>query len=79
MNDINTVTAEREDLGLHVDLCQQRYLMLEKRLAVVETKVDGINETIRKSQNSLAKVIITATSTIVASLMGLTLALIFKI
>lgn len=78
MNDITTVAAERQDLELHVDLCAQRYLLLEKRLAVVETKVDGLAGIIQKSQNNLSKVIITSATTIVASLLGLILALTIK-
>lgn len=78
MNDITTVAAERQDLELHVDLCAQRYLLLEKRLAVVETKVDALAGIIQKSQNNLSKVIITSATTIVASLLGLILALTIK-
>lgn len=78
MNDITTVAAERQDLELHVDLCAQRYLLLEKRLAVVETKVDALAGIIQKSQNNLSKVIITSATTIVASLLGLILALTVK-
>lgn len=78
MNDITTVAAERQDLELHVDLCAQRYLLLEKRLAIVETKVDGLAGIIQKSQNNLSKVIISSTATILAGLLGLILALTVK-
>lgn len=36
MTDIRTIEAEREDLRTHVELCSQRYLAVEGRLARIE-------------------------------------------
>ena len=71
MNDIHTVEAERTNLDLHVDLCAQRYLLLEKRLATVESKVDSLAESIKKSSSSVSTVVISSAATVVASVVGL--------
>lgn len=71
MNDINTVEAERTNLDLHVDLCAQRYLLLEKRLSTVEAKVDSLAQQIQKSSSSISTVVITSAGTVVCSIMGL--------
>jgi hypothetical protein len=70
LNDITTIPAERDNLELHVDLCAQRYLLLEKRLATVEAKVDAVHTDMVKSQKSLGTVIITSAGTIVVALLG---------
>jgi hypothetical protein len=36
MTDSHTIAAERRDLPTHVDLCAQRYTLLETRLARIE-------------------------------------------
>ncbi len=71
MNDIHTVEAERTNLDLHVDLCAQRYLLLEKRLTTVEAKVDSLAQQIQKSSSSISTVVITSAGTVVCSIMGL--------
>lgn len=38
------VTTEREDLNVHVDICQLRYQQLEERIARVESTVAAINK-----------------------------------
>lgn len=71
MSDINTVDAERTNLDLHVDLCAQRYTLLEKRLETVEAKVDALFEQIQKSSSSIATVVITSAGTVVVAVLGL--------
>lgn len=71
MNDIHTVEAERTNLDLHVDLCAQRYLLLEKRLSTVEAKVDGLASQIQKSSSSISTVVVTSAGTVVCSILGL--------
>lgn len=71
MNDIHTVEAERTNLDLHVDLCAQRYLLLEKRLSTVEAKVDALSDSIKKSSSSVSTVVITSAGTVVCSILGL--------
>jgi hypothetical protein len=79
MNDIHTIDAEKTDLGTHVDLCAQRYLLLEKRLTILEVKVDKINEDIIKGQKSLSTVIISSAGTIVVALIGVLAAILVKV
>jgi hypothetical protein len=78
MTDITTVEAERTNLDLHVDLCAQRYTLLEKRLNTVEVKVDGLATQIQKSSSSISAVIITSAATVVAGLLGLIATLVLK-
>jgi len=61
---------ERENLEAHVDLCQQRYEVLEKRLGSVESKVQSIHDDMNKSHQSLVKVIIGTSGTIIAGLLS---------
>jgi len=61
---------ERENLEAHVDLCQQRYEVLEKRLGSVEDKIQHIHDDMGKSHSSLVKVIIGTSGTIVAGLLS---------
>jgi hypothetical protein len=78
MNDISTLPAEKENLELHVDLCAQRYLLLEKRLGILEVKMDKLNDDIVKGQKSLSTVIIGSATTIVAGLIGLITTILMK-
>ena len=38
------MTTEREDLNVHVDICQLRYQQLEERIVRVENTVSTINK-----------------------------------
>lgn len=78
MNDISMTQQESSDLALHVDLCAQRYLLLEKRLATVEAKVDAVSESINKGNKSLSTVIISSAATVIASILALLLAITVK-
>jgi hypothetical protein len=78
MTEITTVEAERTNLDLHVDLCAQRYTLLEKRLGILEVKMDNIGTAIAKGQSSLSTVIITSSATVVASLLGVIVTILMK-
>ena len=67
---MSTTQLERESLEAHVDLCAIRYEALNGRLTNVEKKLDSIAEQMAAGQNSLSKVIIGATGTIVAGLLS---------
>ena len=75
---IETTKLERENLEAHVDLCAQRYQILESRLATIEAKVESIHSDINKSNRSMSAVIITSASTVVAGLLGLIATLVIK-
>ena len=61
---------ERENLEAHVDLCEQRYIVLEGRMESIERKVEAIHVDITQGQQSMTKVIIGAAGTIVAGLLS---------
>jgi hypothetical protein len=75
---ISTTKIERENLEAHVDLCAQRYQILEARLSTIETKVENIHTDMQKGNRSMSKVIISSTGTILAGLLGLIVTLIIK-
>jgi len=65
-----TSALEKESLEAHVDLCALRYEQMDKRLTQVEEKIDNIHEDIKNGNQSLVKVLIGATGTIVAGLLS---------
>ena len=67
---MSTTSLEKENLEAHVDLCAQRYEVLENRLTKVEQKVDSLHTLISSGQQSMQKVIIGAAGTIVAGLLS---------
>ena len=67
---IQSTNLEKESLEAHVDLCAIRYEALDKRLGNVESEIKGIRDDMKAGQNSLAKVIIGATGTIVAGMLS---------
>ena len=67
---MSTTQLERESLEAHVDLCAIRYEALDGRLTNVEKKLYSISEQMAAGENSLSKVIIGATGTIVAGLLS---------
>lgn len=67
---MSTTSLEKENLEAHVDLCAQRYEVLEGRLTKIEAKVEHIHRDITSGQQSMTKVIIGAAGTIVAGLLS---------
>lgn len=65
-----TSKLEKESLEAHVDLCALRYEQMDKRLTQVEEKIDSIHEDIKSGNQSLIKVLIGATGTIIAGLLS---------
>jgi tetrahydromethanopterin S-methyltransferase subunit G len=78
MSSIKTTNLERENLEAHVDLCAQRYQILEARLNTIETKVESIHADMQRGNQSISKVIISSAGTIVAGLLGLIVTLLLK-
>ena len=70
MSAIGSTKLEKESLEAHVDLCALRYEQMDKRLTTVEEKLDDISDQMAAGQNSLVKVIIGASGTIVAGLLS---------
>lgn len=67
---MSTTSLEKENLEAHVDLCAQRYEVLEGRLTKIEEKVEHIHIDIVKGQQSMTKVLIGAAGTVVAGLLS---------
>jgi tetrahydromethanopterin S-methyltransferase subunit G len=65
-----TSALEKESLEAHVDLCALRYEQMDKRLTQVEEKIDNIHQDIKNGNQSLVKVLIGATGTIIAGLLS---------
>ena len=78
MTSIEPSDIERESLDAHVSICAIRYSQLDSRLTTIETKVEKLASAIEDGRNSMAKVIIGATGTIVASIIGLIVTLLAK-
>jgi len=70
---------EKESLEAHVELCQQRYEVLERRLGTIEDKVQAIHNDLIENRTSMTKVIIGSAGTIVAGLLSTIVVLLFKI
>lgn len=69
---------EKENLESHVELCALRYQNLESRLETIETKVGGLASKIEDSQNSMSKIIIGATATIIGGLLSVVVTILMK-
>lgn len=65
---ITTISAEKEDLEVHVDLCAQRYHELESRLTSVENKLDVLESKVIESEKSIKGALIKAVAAIVVAL-----------
>ena len=61
---------EKQNLEAHVDLCAQRYEVLEGRLTKIEEKVEDIHNDITNGNKSMIKVLVGAAGTIVAGLLS---------
>lgn len=65
-----TTDLERQSLEAHVDLCAIRYENLDKRLTAVEDKISEVHDEIRSGNQSLVKVLVGASGTIIAGLLS---------
>ena len=68
---------EKESLEAHVDLCAERYNTMHEKLKVIETRQDTLytivlelKDKITSSHQSMTKVVIGATGTIMAGLLS---------
>jgi hypothetical protein len=82
---MSTTDLEKENLEAHVDLCAQRYEVLEYRLSKVEESVSMVhsmlknqNEQIARNNKTLITTIITTAGTIMAGLLSTILVLIIN-
>lgn len=76
---IDTTPLEKQNLEAHVDLCAQRYSVLESRMTKVETILASLAETVNKGNKTLIATIITATATIMGGLLSTIIVLLFQL
>jgi hypothetical protein len=79
MSTTPTTQLEKESLEAHVDLCALRYGQLDLRLTNLEKKVDNIHADIVEGQKSLTKVIVGTAGTVVAGVISIIIAILFKL
>ena len=72
-------SLEKENLEAHVDLCAQRYEVLESRLTKIEDKVENIHADMLEGQKSMQKVLIGTAGTIVAGLLSTIVVILLQI
>jgi hypothetical protein len=75
---IGTTDLEKTSLEAHVDLCALRYGQLDQRLTSLEEKVDNVHKDIIEGQKGLTKVIIGTAGTVIAGVVSIILAILFK-
>lgn len=73
-----TTDLERENLEAHVDLCAMRYQQLDTRLTIIEKKVSDLSTVIEDGRNSMIKVIIASTTTIIGGIISLIITIMMK-
>lgn len=66
----HTFEQESEDLDLHVKLCAQRYLELERRITSVENKIDDLRFTVEQSRSDMWKVLIGSCVTVIVAVIS---------
>lgn len=79
MSTQNTTQLEKESLEAHVDLCAIRYDNLNTRLTNVESKISEIHDDIKNGNQSLVKVLIGASGTIIAGLLSTIIVIIMNL
>ena len=67
----NPTEIERENLEAHVELCAQRYGVLEQRLSRIEDKVAKLQDTVEKSSLNTIKVLVGTAGTIIVACISL--------
>ncbi len=83
---MNQSRLERENLEAHVDLCAERYRVLEEKLNRLEAKLDGLTEALTKvadkqtaSTISSNKLVIGAAATVIAGLLSTVVVLLLNL
>lgn len=69
---------EKQNLEAHVELCVQRYTVLEKRLSTIEKKVDDVQDVVEKSHASTIRVLIGTAGTVVAGVLSTLVLILMK-
>jgi hypothetical protein len=70
---------EKQNLEAHVDLCAQRYEVLEGRLTKIEEKVEHIHNDMVHGNKAMIKVLIGSAGTVVAGLLSTVVVLLMNL
>ena len=76
---VHTTDVEKDNLVVHVEMCQQRYEILEKRLGNIELKVEAIHSSMTENRSSITKVIIGSAGTVIAGLLSTIIVLLMRV
>lgn len=61
---------EKTSLETHVTLCEMRYQTLEKRIGVLESKIEGLQDKINKFRLDFFKIMVGTAGSIIVALIG---------
>lgn len=70
---------EKESLEAHVELCQERYQQLDKRLSTIEDKVERVHTDILAGNKAMIKVFIGAAATIIVGFLSTVVVILEKL
>jgi len=76
---MSVTNLEKDNLEAHVELCHVRYGNLEKRLGIIEEKVEKIHEDLVTGSKALMKVFIGASVTIIVGFMSTLIVILEKL
>jgi len=67
---MSATNIEKESLEAHVELCQQRYENLDRRLNNIESKVERVHQDIVDGNKAMIKVFIGAAATVIVGFLS---------
>lgn len=67
---MSATNIEKESLEAHVELCQQRYDNLDRRLNKIEEKVENVHQDIIDGNKAMIKVFIGAAATVIVGFLS---------
>jgi len=67
---MSATNIEKESLEAHVELCQQRYENLDRRLNKIESKVERVHQDIVDGNKAMIKVFIGAAATVIVGFLS---------
>lgn len=76
---MSATEIEKQHLEAHVELCQERYQQLDKRLSVIEDKVERIHNDILTGNKAMIKVFIGAAATIIVGFLSTVVVILDKL
>ena len=76
---MSTTEIEKQHLEAHVELCQERYQQLDKRLSVIEDKVERVHNDILAGNKAMIKVFIGAAATIIVGFLSTVVVILDKL